>query len=193
MTLGYQEIHALSDGLVAEMQLVLAIKGGGVAQRRLLVRTLFSVLEAQAFVLKQHALESLRYGKVSFTPKELDGLEEKGKRFLPVKDNLKLAIRAYARARAVEPLDLENYEPSFSRALTVRHRITHPKHPSDLEISTEEAQALGRASAMVKDLAQWRTDTELTLIETLKRDIHESTERLKAEMRAALQAPPGKK
>lgn len=190
MPLGYDEIHALSDGLVTEMQLVLAIKEGGVAQRRLLVRTLFSVLEAQAFVLKQHALESYRHGKVSFSPKELAGLEETGKRFLSVKENLKLAVKSYAKARGVEPLDLQSYEPSFSQALAVRHRITHPKHPSDLEMTTDEAQALGRASGMVKDIAQWRTDAELALIERIKKEIHDSTERLKAEITATLQAPP---
>lgn len=202
MTLTYEEIGALLRGLTDELNLVGGIQGGGTAQRRLLVRTLFSILEAQAFVLKQHVLESHRHGKVALSEKEHDRLRDVRKKaqpggtvseeksFLPVKDNLKLAIVTYARARMTTAFDLQLFEPEFSAGLGVRHRITHPKHPADLGISGDESKALARVTEMVKALAQWQTDTELAFIDRIKKEIHDSTERQIAEMRAAIQPPP---
>ena len=46
---------------------------------------------------------------------------------------------------------------------------------------------------MVKALAQWQVDTELAFIERIKKEIHDSTERQIAEIRAAVDAPPPKK
>lgn len=204
MPLSYSESGALLNGLAEELKLVGGIQGGGTAQRRLLVRTLFSILEAQAFILKQHVLESHRYGKVTLSEKDHerlrdvkkktqpDGTVSEEKSFLPVKDNLKLAIVTYARARMTTAFDLQAFEPSFSVGLGVRHRITHPKHPADLEVSGDESKALARVSMLVKALAQWQTDLELALIERIKKEINDSTAHQIAEIRAAVR-PPAKK
>jgi hypothetical protein len=119
--------------------------------RRTYVRALFAFVEASTWLHKQYALMLHKHGRVEFTIGELALLREvqfdfqHGKvreqsRFLNVADNYRFAFYAITKViQSGRALDVTG-EPwrAFKKAIEVRNRITHPKGPTDVLVSSEE-------------------------------------------------------
>ena len=89
---------------------------------------------------------------------------------IPMKNNIRFAFRAYARAHLVDyQLDIgDNRWNDFKNSILVRDRLTHPKEVRNLEVSDEELQCLQRAfdwfsecTVEVSDLAQRALESKL--------------------------------
>jgi hypothetical protein len=79
------------------------------------------------------------------------------RRFLKVEDNLRFAWNMYFRGLPIEPeLDFGNSGwTAFKNCLGIRHRVTHPKSPEDMEISDTEFKELQEAYMWVH-ATTWR-------------------------------------
>ncbi len=140
---------------------------------RVFVRTIFSIFDGYAWYLKQRALEGAATAGVEFTPQELEIIHEERVKTLQsgetktvpsivqTKENLKFAIRAYARVRRTEaPLPNNALPAEFHAVSDVRNRITHPKSAADFDISKAEANALGRLLEWFMGLIAWADQGE---------------------------------
>ncbi|WP_044891837.1 hypothetical protein [Opitutus terrae] len=113
--------------------------------RRLKVRVVFSCIEAHVFHLKSAACALSEPGDFSDADKlELQDLRlaqagfQKAKR--PLKENIKLAFRAYGRVCGKSyKVDFSGEEGArFLAAVEIRDRVTHPKSPRDWRVSASD-------------------------------------------------------
>jgi len=123
-------------------------------ERRLLVKSVFSFIEAVTFMVKTLALLAdeeaprLSPGEVALAREEAYELRESGSvRVRPArlrsKDNLRLAFKLIAKANELDyDLDVSGTAwQALQRALHVRDRLTHPKRMADLDVTEDEARA----------------------------------------------------
>ncbi len=120
--------------------------------RRSYVRTVFAAIEGITAFLRVESLRSIRTGALRASHDEIAMLHEEGysltdsgeitshRRFVPLDASVRFLFRLYFdRRRPGTSVDYS--EPgwaAFKRALKVRHRITHPRHASDLVVSDAE-------------------------------------------------------
>lgn len=138
--------------------------------RRLVVRTAMSQIETMCFRLKKYVLFLSPFLHKKISPKDEMWLKEekvekkkgeiKRKKFFPeAKENLKFAFKMYGWMLNFE-FNIEKIEgwESYKKAVEIRHRITHPKSISDLEVSLKDYDIVGSTY-------QWFSDcfTELRL------------------------------
>lgn len=127
--------------------------------RRAYLRSLFAYSEAILFRLKQHLLDQREVLNVSITDNEKLILDEQKvemqsdgtlqrKDLMPAhKSNVMFTLKFMARK-----LELQR-EPDFGdvgwraycNSLDKRHSLTHPKFPSDLQVSNDDLTALQKA------------------------------------------------
>jgi hypothetical protein len=118
-------------------------------ERRLIMRSIFSYIEAVVFSMKRTALErhpeALTDGEKMLAAEAAFELSEAGqvvKRAAKVSlgSNIKFAFAIFSKAyKTWSPLNLVNPGwQSLLRSIKARDRITHPKSPSDLQISDAE-------------------------------------------------------
>lgn len=129
--------------------------------RRTYIRALFALAECSVFRMKQVALDIHNLEGDVFDEAELaflkeeDGseysLNQKGearklekKRFIPFENNVKFAFKMFARAfNSNYSLSLgDGGWDALRDALKIRHRLTHPKFISQLDISDQELQGI---------------------------------------------------
>src|SRR5262245_59462366 len=120
--------------------------------RRQFLRSMFAVIEAAVWVLKQEALEQHAAGAVAFTPSELSllaktspALESDGTvrdaplpiRFAP---SVLLAFTCHARAHNYAcVVDVSDHcWELLKRSAQVRNRLMHPKRLASMHVSDEE-------------------------------------------------------
>jgi len=140
---------------------------------RLLLRSLFSIFDGYSWYLKQRALEGATTAKIEFTSDELQIIHEQRVKRLPsgdetvvpmiiqTKENLKFAIRAFARVKHVDPPLVNGALPAeFHAVAEVRNRITHPKSAGDFNISKAEANAVGRLLQWFMKVVAWAGEQE---------------------------------
>jgi len=121
--------------------------------RRIAIRTLFSIIEGMCYRMKVIALNREMSHRVEFSPQEFAMLKERyyflddngkarwRKALLPIKSNIKFTFKMFARAMAVNfNLELEKSKGwnSFTKAIDIRHRITHPKKLSSLIVTKDD-------------------------------------------------------
>jgi len=118
-------------------------------ERRLLVRSIFSCIEAMVFTIKLIALikepSNLSPSETAFAKEEDYQLEETGqiktlKSKLGFRSNFRFAFRIAAKSTGADyalNVSCQEWE-AMIRALKVRHRLTHPKKASDLEVTDDE-------------------------------------------------------
>lgn len=128
--------------------------------RRTYVRAAFASMEGLVFHLKQDALR--HQDRLIFSLAEIALLLEesytldKGKaeiqtKFLPLDQNFPFAVAMFSKGMQ-SPFVLEKGDTdwdAFKRAIQVRHRITHPKHPDLLEVGEQEIEDVGIAYRLV--------------------------------------------
>lgn len=149
--------------------------------RRVMLRTLFSTLDAYAFVLSDRALsvaessgiafskgalEVLREAKEKKTP---DGKVEWQPQFNATSKHLRTAITAYAKAYgAKSPLPSGDVPPEFKVVEQVRHRLTHPRKVSHFQITGDEAKAVVAVGKWFTEIGSWANAEEQKYIQRLR-------------------------
>lgn len=127
--------------------------------RRISIRTFFSIIEAMCYRLKVSALSRaeikgmrLKKQEIAIINEESFFLDEKGvpriKKIYPkVTSNLRFAFKIFARVFVAEfKLDLGGDEwEEFQKAVDIRNRVTHPKNPSDMNVTKTDFKKVIRA------------------------------------------------
>ncbi|MNP17925.1 hypothetical protein D3C76_1103770 [compost metagenome] len=123
--------------------------------RRAYIRSAFAAVEALTYVIKQKCLSetSIRRGlfneaEIALLKEETYGLNNKAEaitknNYLPTADNFRFALSMYLRNSSTFKLDLSDggWE-FFNKALKIRHRIVHPKDPSDFLINDTDLETV---------------------------------------------------
>ena len=139
--------------------------------RRQFLRSMFAVIEAATWILKQEAIEQHSAGAVVFTPSELALLADTspvleshgtvrdaptGVRFAP---NVLFASKCHARAHSYAcVVDVSDHRwDLLRRSARVRNRLMHPKQLASMHVSDEELSDARRSLswfAKMSSLAQ---------------------------------------
>ena len=122
-------------------------------ERRLVVRSVFSFIEAVVFLVKAMALladgeaRRLSPGEVAIAKEEDYELAESGRvqirpARLRFKANFRFAFKLIAKAEELDyELDASGGEwQALQRALSVRDRLSHPKSSADIGVTVDEAR-----------------------------------------------------
>lgn len=123
--------------------------------RQMGVRVLFSLIETLCYRLKQLIILNgdflkFKLGEIvcleekSFRVNK-KGIIEKRKAYPDMTGNIKFVFQMMAKLISSDfKIDLESRKwKSFQSAVKIRHRITHPKNPSDLEVSLQDYKVAG--------------------------------------------------
>ena len=126
-------------------------------RRRTYVRTTFASVDGFIFTLKRIALTNSHL----FTADEIAKLREvrpaqsssgssTGRPwFLPTADNLKFAFESFMRFHgSTARIEPDDDWVAFTKAVQIRHRVTHPKSPEDLDLSDADID-------IVRGAAHW--------------------------------------
>jgi len=121
--------------------------------RRTYIRALFAYIEGAVWILKYTCRNGRRYksspgispgeyallGDVSYDLKENGDVFEQAK-FLRLPENLRFCVKMFNRlfGSAIDLKVGETNWQNFKQAIAIRHRITHPKHDTDFDISDAE-------------------------------------------------------
>lgn len=128
----YLKLTAVLDD---DMKSLLSADSTSQQWRRTFVRASAALLEGHAHCLREMCLVGLRCSAPSLTKKERAAIADE--RGFDANNRLKLTLRAAYKLFSLQPA------PNFSgadwvraqRVLRKRHRLTHPKRPSDLGLS----------------------------------------------------------
>lgn len=133
---------------------------------RVLVRVLFSNIDAYCFYLKTLIWHSPAVDLHPF----LESLSKNAREILEegrgkpatgtLKKNLLTSVRCYAKVRKIDSLIHNDLPKEFDVCVDIRHRLTHPKKRSDYVISAEEREALNVVLALVGKLIAWTLTVE---------------------------------
>lgn len=142
--------------------------------RRSYVRAVFAEIEASIFLLKQDCLgrpdaSSYSLAELSVLREESYGVDNRGEaavqtRFVPLDQNVRFTFAAYSKGMLTNSLDVgaQGWR-DFKEAITIRNRITHPKHSNLLDVSDADFALIERAYA-------WYTKSLVSLfVECVKR------------------------
>lgn len=128
--------------------------------RRIYIRSLFATVEADIFQRKQLALAGHDISPI-FNEGELTVLRElqynvkmngsisETTRFIPLAANYRLSFQLAGRVIGTRfQLDVGGQAwQDFCRCIEIRHKITHPKTPGDIEVSQQDAEMATRVSS----------------------------------------------
>ncbi|WDP88711.1 MAG: hypothetical protein HUN04_02745 [Desulfobacter sp.] len=121
-------------------------------KRRNFIRAVFVFIEGIIFIIKDEILtnEKLKREKV-FTPEEIMLLKEespsvsrgkarKSTKYLKLAENIRFTIKCFSKANHITNVpNLGGQEWEYLiDSINIRHRVTHPKKASDLEISEND-------------------------------------------------------
>ena len=137
--------------------------GSGLAKRNF-VRALFAWIEAISYLMRRHVLSELRKKPLDedLIPKLLaasektyhvDGNGDVVEATLATRtsNNLLFSLKAFGEVVDL-PMTVDkgcrNWQ-TYSRALKIRDRVTHPKRPEDLELTSSEIEVVREAKGMI--------------------------------------------
>jgi hypothetical protein len=128
---------------------------------RMFTRAVFALVEGVSYTMRQSAIALHQEGQLRLSPGELFLLLEKRyswdngnlrevNTFNSVLDNFHIAFTVFPRAFGVDfQLDTGDHRyGSFQHAIKLRHAITHPKLPEDLQLSSQ-------AISQIHDGVKW--------------------------------------
>ena len=147
---------------------------------RTAVRAVFAYIDGLIFITKNLVLAGLSHSDQSFSNAELALLREetyslnsKGEsyaqaKFLRLEDNFRFTLSMIYKS-ANKPFDLDlndgNWE-KFKRSLQLRHRLTHPRGPIDLQVNSSEFEDLKTSLTWVRGhLIRGVAEATLTLFD----------------------------
>lgn len=151
---------------------------------RLLVRSIFSLLDAFSSSLKLLSLNTYEYEKTIFSEKDLRFLREGEykiennvevwKLYLPgIRESIKKSLKLYAKSgNTKSPLLKSAPLPTeFKEALKLRTHVTHPKCLDDLIITSSEMRSVFYVLEWLKKLFLWARDQEINNIKNIRTNI----------------------
>jgi hypothetical protein len=180
--MAHERPREVVEALLAEFGELIAVVNRGASTPlmvKLYTRSIFSILDAYAFHLKQTAQVRSESRGASLDKKQLEMINEvranshgsARPKTIKTGENLRFAIRLYHRVMGGDPPPLgAELPPAFEHARKVRNRITHPKSRVDLEIEPQDATAMGEIFLWFKDITDWETRCELAYINELERE-----------------------
>lgn len=203
-------VQTASDGVVEELlgdldelRQVMDTLGPTPFVIRSYVRTLFSILDAWSFHIKQKAYARGVARGVAFSKKDLETIFERRltsstqplpddkPKTIPTGDSVVYAIALWRYIHGGEAPPLEGKLPSeFDRLRKVRNRITHPKVKSDLQMTATDAKDAGQVLFWLKDQMTWQSRLELAYIDGVAADDAASLEAQRQDI-IALGGQPG--
>ena len=142
----------------AQRALEAALTGDDPYSRRMAFRAVFAAVEGSVHGLKQVVLAGIESQRHRYTDAEIAMLREEAYslddrgvagargRFLPLDANIRFAFDMIIR-EANLPLGIDwagDGWHALKRSLEVRHRVTHPKLGTDVEVSPEEVSDLSK-------------------------------------------------
>jgi metal-sulfur cluster biosynthetic enzyme len=156
----YREYEELTRGLGQDVSKALIRMEDEDTQtnRRIFIRSFFAMVEGELYALKQIILKrhessksDLSMADVAMLKEETYSLKNSGKphirpQYVGTKENLKFVVRKIREVYDTE-VDLEWNEAwqSFTNAIKIRNRITHPKSVDELTISDHERNNVRKA------------------------------------------------
>ncbi|MEQ1832273.1 MAG: hypothetical protein ABL977_04395 [Candidatus Eisenbacteria bacterium] len=164
--------------------------------RRIVVRLFASAVEGHTYGLKQRCLARLQKEPRLYSIDEAALLMEEnyslGKdarpharpQFAPTAESFEFALKMFVKDTTPE-LDIRSDRPGwtmFTRAFTIRNRITHPKSRADLVVSDEEF-------ACVQHSHLWFETTLMSALVESSLLLHEQAARARGEILAMGKAP----
>lgn len=128
---------------------------------RMWAHSTFVLIEGLTYQMRQLALDLDSLSPGLLTTSEKTKISEDSS-FLDTADGIKWAIRTLAKAVG-EPIPCnfntdKEWKNVMLTSLEVRNRITHPKKSSELNLSEDEAKAIGTAGSWFFD--QWNPITK---------------------------------
>jgi hypothetical protein len=129
------------------------------SKRRLFIRSLLSLVEADTWKRKQICVHLFRLGRLQLTEHELAllndeqcDLDKQGnvtvrRKQLRSADNYRFAINIFVRATGIEykfPVQHAGWQ-SLLETIAFRNRITHPKSVKEIHITDKELRTVFRA------------------------------------------------
>lgn len=144
---------------------------------RMLVRVLFSVIDALCFYLKGLALQDAQSAGVSLSKNEREVLEDSVRP--KANKNITISFRCYARVRDVKyPLPSSGDVPKYvSDSIKIRNRLTHPKAAQDYDISHEELNVKSATRDWLLEMLKWATNAETKYIKNIQEKINSSIQK----------------
>lgn len=143
--------------------------------RRAYIRSIFASIEGIIWVIKQTCLKArspkgvlpMTIVEYAMLADESYGLKGNGEtciqtKFLRLPDNLRFTVKVVNRLFRMQ-LELgigTTTWKNFQTALAIRHRITHPKNASDIDISDDEIE-------ICKEVTGWFNDIVAKFIQNL--------------------------
>jgi hypothetical protein len=136
-------------------------------RRRALIRATVAQIEATVYQVKHDVLvhgvggnpKAFSAADIAMLREETYGIDHRGvasarTKFVPLDDNVRFTLRMILSTAPVgRAIDVGTPGwKSFTRCIKVRHRITHPRHVEDLDISDGELRA-------IKETHVWFIDT----------------------------------
>ncbi len=171
--------------------------------RRVMLRTMFSALEAYAFVLSERALSVAPSAGVTYSDQELEILKEGKPEAKPdgtlgwkkirkqPGTRLRTAVLAFGRAYgALPPLQNGHLPNEFFVMKDARDRMAHPRMVSDFDLAPAEADAIVATGKWLATVVTWANEAEQKYIKRLADDAAAGFNRdIEALKRAAPPAP----
>lgn len=134
------------------------------ASRRDTIRTAFAVIEGLVWIFREEITETAEqtYGldddEKSILQERQLLVSEQGKisaqaRYLPLTTTIRLLARIASRINGVEHFDFGGADwDNFRKAISIRHRVTHPKSAIDLHVSNADVEQVTSALFWLLDM-----------------------------------------
>lgn len=122
------------------------------ASRRDTIRTAFAVIEGLVWIFREEIVATAEqtYGldddEKSVLQERQLSVSNVGKisaqaRFLPLTTTIRLVARIASRINGIEHFDFGGADwDNFRQAISIRHRVTHPKSANDLHVSNADVE-----------------------------------------------------
>jgi hypothetical protein len=145
-------------------------------RRRSVIRAVFAAIEGHIWAMKQRLLAfgepTLSAAEVALLREVQYSIDDKGNgvekaALLTFKQNIKFVIAVVKRLNPATQVDLgDGGWQALTDALDVRHRLTHPKSASDLQVSQDELVAAVRGLAWFMQLTHKGRDAMVAFAQT---------------------------
>lgn len=191
------QFGGMRDELTRDFKLAFerAMTSQEVSDRRAAVRAAFADLESVLFMMRQLALartdvyREFSRGELALLHEESYSLDASGEvrirpSFARLEDALPFTLRMLARGcPTAYSLDKSGRGwQALQSAIRIRHRVTHPKRPDDIEISEDQL-------ATVREAWQWTHDVITYSMAGVIADLRNEKDRLHSDLRSLAGLP----
>ena len=137
MNQAFDNYFDLSKKLSSDVEMFLEVTNQDISLQRNFVRTLVAVIEGYNHCIREIAVIGLNYGVPGLLKKEQQAM--KSETNFGISERFKYTLKGSYRMFKLYPLPdfgTENWE-NAKEGLNWRHRLSHPKFATDLEVTPE--------------------------------------------------------